>query len=84
MNANNKKPVFEAKHRLIRASVFKNESKDGQTYFNTQIVLRYRSGENEWSNSSHFTGEEDLLLAKSLIDKALDFIRGAEGEGGGS
>ena len=78
MNAN-KKPVYEAKHRLIRASVFKNTTKEGRTYFNTQLVRRYKSGENEWSNSSHFTGEEDLLLAKSLIDKVLGFIRENEG-----
>ena len=74
MNANTK-PIFEAKHRQIRASVFQNHSADGRLFFNTQLVRRYKSGDNEWSNSSHFTGEEDLLLAKSLIEKVLEFIR---------
>lgn len=81
MNAN-KKPIFEAKHRLIRASVFRNQSKDGKTYYNTQLIRRYKSGDDEWSNSSHFTGEEDLLLAKSLIDKVLEFIQNDQNKEG--
>lgn len=71
----NKKPIFEARHRQIRASVFKNHGKDGKPFFNTQLVRRYKSGDDEWRNSSQFTGEEDLILAKSLIDKVLDFIQ---------
>lgn len=74
MNAN-KKPVFEAKHRLIRASVFKNTTQEGKTYYNTQLVRRYKSGENEWSNSSHFTGEEDLIMLRDLVEKVLEYIR---------
>lgn len=74
MNAANQKPVFEAKLRQIRASVFKNEGKDGKPFFNTQLVRRYQSGENEWSNSSHFTGVADLVLARYLIDETLAFI----------
>ena len=81
MNAKTKKPIFEAKHRQIRASVFRNHTKDGHVFFNTQLVRRYKSGDDEWSNSSHFTGEEDLVLAKSLIDKVLDFIQNDQGKG---
>lgn len=82
MNANNSKPVFEVKHRQIRASVFRNQSKDGKSFFNTQLVRRYKSGDNEWSNSSHFTGEEDLVLARNLIEKVLDFIEAEQRKGG--
>ena len=70
------KPVYEAKLRQIRASVFRNKGKDGRPYFNTQLVRRYKSGESEWSNSSHFTGKEDLVLARQLIDDVLEFLYG--------
>lgn len=73
MNAN-QKPVFETKLRQIRASVFKNIDKSGRAFYNTQLVRRYQSGNDEWSNSSHFTGKADLLLARQLIDEALGFI----------
>ncbi|MDP1563585.1 MAG: hypothetical protein Q8M16_19575 [Pirellulaceae bacterium] len=69
------KPVFEAKMRQIRASVFKNSGKDGTPYFNTQLVRRYQSGDNDWANSSHFTGTADLVLARQLIDEVLEFLR---------
>jgi len=77
----NAKPVFETKLRQIRASVFRNETKEGRTFFNTQLVRRYRSGENEWSNSSHFTGKEDLLMARELIEEVLEFLSRQEGSG---
>lgn len=76
---NNTKPVFETKLRQIRASVFRNEGKDGSPFFNTQLVRRYQSGQNEWSNSSHFTGKVDLLLARQLIDEVLQFLADNEG-----
>lgn len=69
------KPIYEAKLRQIRASVFKNHGKDGKPFFNTHLVRRYQSGEGEWSNSSHFTGEADLVLARQLIDQVLNFMR---------
>ena len=69
------KPVYETKLRQIRASVFKNHGKDGKPFYNTHLVRRYKSGENEWSNSSHFTGEADLVLARQLIDDVLNFLR---------
>ena len=78
MNAN-QKPVFETKLRQIRASVFKNTDKNGRPFYNTQLVRRYQSGDNEWSNSSHFTGKADLLLARELINETIDFITGQEG-----
>ena len=72
----NEKPVFEMKLRQIRASVFKNQTKDGRPFFNTQLVRRYQSGQNEWSNSSTFTGISDLLIAKYLTEEVLGFLRG--------
>ena len=71
----NEKPVFELKLRQIRASVFKNTSKDGRPFFNTQLVRRYQSGQNEWSNSSTFTGISDLLIARYLTEESLRFLR---------
>ena len=79
----NKRPVFEAKLRQIRASVFKNTGKDGNAYFNTQLVRRFKSGDDEWSNSSHFTGEADLVLARELINEALAFLRSEGAKSGG-
>ena len=76
----NTKPVFETRLRQIRASVFRNDGKDGNPFFNTQLVLRYQSGQNEWSNSSHFTGKVDLILARELIDEVLDFLSKQEGQ----
>ena len=69
------KPVFEASLRQIRASVFRNHDKDGKPFFNTHLVRRYKSGE-EWANSSYFTGEADLVLARRLIDDVLEFLQG--------
>ena len=82
MNSN-QKPVFETKLRQIRATVFKNSDKNGNTFFNTQLVRRYQSGDNEWSNSSHFTGKADLLLARQLIDETVNFVSQQEGTGTG-
>ena len=82
MNAN-KRPVFESKLRQIRASVFKNTDKDGRTFYNTHLVRRYQTGDNEWSNSSHFTGKADLLLARQLIDETVNFISEQDENGGG-
>ena len=79
MNAHNK-PVFEAKLRQIRASVFRNEDKQGNAYFNTHLVRRYQSAPGEWSNSSHFTGEADLVLAQRLIEQVLEFIESQPSE----
>lgn len=81
MNAN-QKPVFETKLRQIRASVFKNVDKNGRPFYNTQVVRRYQSGTDEWSNSSHFTGKADLILARQLIEEALDFIQGQDNQVG--
>lgn len=78
MNANNK-PIFETKLKQIRASVFQNSGRDGKPFYNTHLVRRYKSGDNEWSNSSHFTGEADLVLARQLIEEVLDFLRKQEG-----
>lgn len=80
MEEKGKRPVYEAKLRQIRASVFKNFSKDGEPFFNTQLVRRFKSGDNEWSNSSHFTGEADLVLARQLIDEVLQFLRSQGGK----
>lgn len=74
-----KKPIFEAKLRQIRASVFENTGKNGKPFFNTQLVRRYKSGEEEWSNSSHFTGTADLVLARQLIEEVLTFIHSQGG-----
>ena len=82
MNAN-QKPVFETKLRQIRASVFRNTDKNGRPFYNTQLVRRYQSGDNEWSNSSHFTGKADLLLARQLIDETLTYINAQHDAGGG-
>jgi len=81
-NKSNTKPVFETKLRQIRASVFRNEGKDGKPFFNTQLVRRYQSGQDEWSNSSHFTGKVDLLLARQLIDEVLGFLGENESQDG--
>ena len=73
MNAK-QKPVYETKMRQIRAAVFQNEGKDGNPFYSTQLVRRYKSGDDEWTNSSNFTGEADLVLAKQLIVEVLDFL----------
>jgi hypothetical protein len=74
----NTRPVSERKLRQIRVSVFKNEGKDGSPYFNTPLVRRYQSGENKWSNSSHFTGKANQILVRQLIDEVLNFISSEE------
>ena len=74
------KPVFEASLRQIRASVFRNEDKEGRPFFNTHLVRRYKNGD-EWANSSYFTGEADLVLARQLIEDVLDFLQGEREDG---
>lgn len=71
----NEKPVFEMKLRQIRASVFKNATKDGKPFFNTTIVRRYQAGQDDWRNSSAFTGISDLLIVRHLTDEVLNFLR---------
>ena len=79
---NSAKPIFESKLRQIRVSVFENKGQDDRVFYNTQLVRRFQSGPDEWSNSSHFTGESDLVLARELIDQALAFLKKKQLDGG--
>lgn len=69
---NQKKPVHRVRLSTITASIFKNESDDGKTYYNTQIDRGYKV-EDEWKNTKSF-GFDDLLNVAKVVELAHGWI----------
>ena len=65
------KPVATIRHRSIRATIWRNETKSGPM-FNVTITRAYRQGE-EWRDSSSF-GYDDLMNVAKLMYDAHSFI----------
>ncbi len=61
--SNENKPVHRIRLSTISASIFKNTSADGKTYFNAQFDRSYKS-EEEWKHTKSFSRDDLLNLAK--------------------
>ena len=70
-----KKPIFEQRVGSVRLSVWKNEDKDRNTFHNVTIVRRYKSGDDDWSNSNSYTGLSDLALLGEAVELAREYLR---------
>ena len=69
---NSRKPgVFEERLHNVRVSIWENNDKDGKAFHNTTIVRRYKSGDDEWSNSNSYTGLGDI----TLLERAAGLAR---------
>jgi hypothetical protein len=66
-----KKPVREIRFGLVKVSVFKNQTRNGERH-NVTAVRLYRDGD-VWRESSHFGRDQLPLLAKA-IDLAHTWI----------
>ena len=74
METTNKKPVFETRLDSIRLSIWKNHRPEGADFFTVNVYRRYKAGENEWSNSNHYTGLSQLALLKQAVNVAEQYL----------
>ena len=66
-----KKPIYEVRMGLIKASVWKNQTRSGERH-NVTVARLYKNGD-VWKESSHF-GRDDLLTLAKVIDQAHTWI----------
>ncbi len=66
-----KQPVHEVRFGLIKAAVWRNQTKVGER-FNVTFTRLYRNGD-RWSESSHY-GRDDLPLIAKAADLAHTWI----------
>lgn len=74
-----KQPAHEIRFGLIKARVWKNQTRSGQRH-NVSVCRLYRNGD-VWKESTQF-GRDDLPVLAKVIDLAHTwiFIHGAEHE----
>ncbi len=64
-------PVFTARHRRLKAAVWRNDLENGPM-FNTTVVRSYKDGE-QWKESTSF-GYDEILLVAELLRTCHGFI----------
>jgi hypothetical protein len=64
-------PVFSARHRALKAAVWRNETENGPM-FNTTLSRTYKDGET-WKESGSF-GYDDVLIVAELLRTCHGFI----------
>jgi len=74
-----KQPVHEVRFGLIKAAIWRNQTKAGER-FNVTFTRLFRNGDH-WSESNHY-GREDLLLVAKAADHAHTWIFEQNGERG--
>ena len=66
-------PVHSARHRALKAAVWRNETENG-VFFNTTVSRSYKDKEDDtWKESSSF-GYDDLLIVAELLRSCYGFI----------
>ncbi len=65
-------PVHRIRLSTISASIFKNTSAEGKTFYNAQFDRSYKSGE-EWRHTRNF-GRNDLPNLEKVVDLAFAWI----------
>ncbi len=66
-----KKPIYEVRMGLIKASVWKNQTRSGERH-NVTVSRLYKNGD-VWKESTHF-GRDDLLLLAKVLNEAHSWI----------
>ncbi|MBX7165924.1 MAG: hypothetical protein K1X74_06205 [Pirellulales bacterium] len=70
-------PAYSANVGHIHLSVWENRSENGRTWFNTQVVRRYKDGDT-WKDSNSFSGLGDLALLAEAVRLAQKYVTGRE------
>lgn len=80
MNDTSKKPAAKVTLYPITAAVWRNESKEGETFYSVTLERSYRDRDGNWKSSSSFNGDELLLLAKvaDLAHTELSKLRASD------
>lgn len=65
-------PVFNARHRAIKAAVWKNDTENG-AMFNTTVSRSYKDDNDQWRESGSF-GFDDVLIVAELLRTCHGFI----------
>ena len=64
MSDSNKKPAARVTLYPVTATIWRNENKDGETFYSTAFERRYKDREGNWKGATSFNSDELLLLAK--------------------
>ena len=73
-----KPPVHEIRLGLIKASIWRNQTKSGERH-NVTLARLYKNGD-VWKESGHL-GRDDLLVAAKALDLAHSWILHSHQEG---
>ena len=66
--ANTNRPVDDVRIGRVKATIWRNETEDGKTSFNTVFGRLYKDGD-AWQSTPSF-GRNDLLLVAKVADLA--------------
>tara|TARA_R110002096_G_scaffold48810_9_gene129165 strand:- start:16 stop:297 length:282 start_codon:yes stop_codon:yes gene_type:complete len=73
MDENNNRPVHEIRMSGVKASIWKNETKTGGSFYSASFHTLYRDSEGSWRRSSSF-GREDLLLLAKVANEVHTYM----------
>lgn len=76
-NDTNNAPAYAINVGHLHVSVWENTSDSGKNWFNTQIVRRYKDGD-QWKDSTSFSGVGDLALLTEAVALAKRFVTNRE------
>lgn len=71
MQTRERQPVHEIRFGLIKARIFKNQTRSGDRH-NVTLTRLFRDGD-VWRESNHF-GRDDLPLVAKVVDLAHTWI----------
>jgi hypothetical protein len=60
-----REPITRVKLFPVEAAIWRNSSKDGEPFYAVTFGRAYRDREGQWKNSSNFSGDDLLTLAKA-------------------
>ena len=69
----NDKPIKTFKVGGVKASIWQNESQNGEAFFTTSIARSYRTENGEWKETSTYS-RDDLPKIKLASEKAYEFV----------
>ena len=70
--AQKKEPVHKFRMGRIRVSIWANQTRKGEVWFNVEMVRRWLNG-TVWQDSNKF-GRDDLPMVAKAADKAFAWI----------
>ena len=73
MDENNNRPVHEIRMGGVKASIWKNDAKNGGSFYSASFHTLYRDSEGSWCRSSSF-GREDLLLLAKIANEVHTYM----------